>query len=499
MQTSLDATSVRRWRVSVLQAGITGGIWFGAMATLHEVTSTSIGVAAIAGLSTASALERTSERHRLVRSYTQDVNDVLRCTLFGTAAYLAAATAFGPSGSLVVALLALAIVTPALLVARSVVARSRSRRDGRQRLVIVGVGDEAAELVDLVTEHPEARFELLGVVGDPDTADRSGLGQRWLGDTDVLDQLVRDHQVDSMLLTTTGFRSTQFRRIIAAARNADIEVFLSSGVDRIGAHRVQVDSLVHEPLIAIEWNEPDRLHALARRTIDVVGASVGLLVASPVMLTAAIAIKAYDRGPVFYRSDRIGRGGERFGMLKFRSMQPDAEKYKNDLANRNERSGPLFKVSNDPRITPVGRLLRETSIDELPQLVNVLKGEMSLVGPRPALPEEADVFDAELQARFSVNPGITGLWQVEARSNAEFGAYRRLDLHYIDNRSLWLDLQIIIATAVQVVTSMVLLPVSLVLHRGVNDAVVAPSAIAPVIDLRAKTDRAPSSSAAARR
>ncbi len=207
------------------------------------------------------------------------------------------------------------------------------------------------------------------------------------------------------------------------------------------------------------------------------------------MLVTAIAVKLADRGPVLYRSGRIGLGCEPFGMLKFRSMRPDADEHKNDLAQRNERSGPLFKLSNDPRVTPIGRIIRETSIDELPQLINVLRGDMSLVGPRPALPEEHERFDDDLMARFAVRPGITGLWQVEARSNAEFGAYRRLDLHYVSNRSLMLDLQIIVATVVQILTSVIMLPMSLISRRGVNDNI-GNQRVAPVIDLR---DQAPPS------
>ena len=145
-------------------------------------------------------------------------------------------------------------------------------------------------------------------------------------------------------------------------------------------------------------------------------------------------------------------------MVKFRSMTKDADKLKAAMESENERSGPLFKVTKDPRVTKIGKIVRETSIDELPQLFNVLKGDMSLVGPRPALPEEDLKFDTELRKRTSVRPGITGLWQVEARSNAAFNAYRRLDLHYIENWNLWLDLRILLATAEQVAISLAFIP-----------------------------------------
>ncbi|MEZ5227999.1 MAG: sugar transferase [Acidimicrobiales bacterium] len=381
-------------------------------------------------------------------------------------------------------LLASAASIMILLIVRSLAARSRSMQRHARRVVVIGTGEEGAELAQLVIEHPEAAMKLVGVVGNRTMADRNGLGPALLGDVDRLASILSSASIDMAIVTPTGFRAPQYRRIMAAIEDARVDAYLSSGVGRIAAPRYQVSSLVHEPFLSIGWDEPSALQQLARRAIDIAGAGVGLLLASPVMLVAALAVKLYDRGPVLYRSGRIGQDRQPFGMLKFRSMRPDADQLKNDLAQRNERSGPLFKVSNDPRVTPVGRLLRETSIDELPQLINVLRGDMSLVGPRPALPEEHERFDDELMARFGVRPGITGLWQVEARSNAEFGAYRRLDLHYVANRSLLLDAQIIVATVVQILTSVLLLPVSLIARRQFVDQI-SDHAVAPVIDLRA--------------
>jgi lipopolysaccharide/colanic/teichoic acid biosynthesis glycosyltransferase len=164
----------------------------------------------------------------------------------------------------------------------------------------------------------------------------------------------------------------------------------------------------------------------------------------------ALMIKLSDKGPVFFKQVRVGLNGEEFKVLKFRTMVVDAEAKLLELQQTNERSGPLFKMDRDPRITRVGRLLRETSLDELPQLFNVFKGEMSLVGPRPALPSEVAQFDQRLLERTKVPPGITGLWQSEARDNPSFTAYRRLDLFYVDNWSVTLDLVILLATAEQV-------------------------------------------------
>ena len=154
------------------------------------------------------------------------------------------------------------------------------------------------------------------------------------------------------------------------------------------------------------------------------------------LLVAAIAIKLESRGPVLFRQERVGQDGRRFELLKLRSMVVDAEDQKESLLDRNEADGPLFKMSEDPRVTRVGRLLRKLSIDELPQLVCVLRGTMSMVGPRPALPDEAAQWDEQTRERLRVKPGLTGLWQVSGRSDSSFEQYRRLDLRYVDNWSL---------------------------------------------------------------
>ena len=175
-------------------------------------------------------------------------------------------------------------------------------------------------------------------------------------------------------------------------------------------------------------------------------ASLALVAAAPVLLATALAIKLNDRGPVLFRQLRVGLDGEPFSILKFRTMVVEAEAQLEAIAAANQRKGPLFKLASDPRITKVGRILRATSVDELPQLLNVLQGTMSLVGPRPALPDEVARFDEELMARQAVRPGITGRWQIEARDNPSFAAYKRFDLFYVENWSVGLDLAILLTT-----------------------------------------------------
>ncbi len=356
-----------------------------------------------------------------------------------------------------------------------------------QKVVIVGTGKEAGELAEVIVDHPESRFELVGIIGHLPVADKHDLAHLWLGPTQRLVELMHVHETQAAIVTPTGFRADQFRSITKQLFNAGFDVHLSTGISRLWAGRFDVRSLAHEPIVVMTTNETRPWQRLLKRSLDILGASIGLVALSPLLLLTALAIKIEDRGPVLFHQSRAGRRAEFFGMLKFRSMVTNAESLKADLACDNERTGPLFKMTHDPRITRVGRFIRETSIDELPQLINVLRGEMSLVGPRPALVEEEAAFDTEHRGRFDVRPGITGLWQVEARSNASFSAYRRLDLHYVENWTFGLDLRILLATVEQVVVSVLMLPISKVLPAPGIDEVEPPSTT--VIDLRERTTR----------
>lgn len=184
-----------------------------------------------------------------------------------------------------------------------------------------------------------------------------------------------------------------------------------------------------------------------KRLMDIIGASLGLIIASPIMLMVAILIKLEDpKGPIFFSQIRNGNYPTTFKMYKFRSMYIDAEERLQELMHLNEQSGPAFKIKDDPRITKVGKFIRRTSLDELPQLFNVLKGDMSLVGPRPAIPREVEQYTTYQKQRLFVKPGLTCIWQVSGRNNIEFDQWVELDIEYIKTRSLWLDLKLILLT-----------------------------------------------------
>ena len=202
--------------------------------------------------------------------------------------------------------------------------------------------------------------------------------------------------------------------------------------------------------IRVEFDNIDenrkRIYEISKRAIDIIGAGSGLLLLSPVIAIVACAVKFTSKGPVFFSQKRVGKNGELFDMYKFRSMVVNAEELKEKLAHQNEMSGPMFKMKDDPRVTKVGKFIRKTSLDELPQLWNVLKGDMSLVGPRPSLPKEVEQFDSWMFKRLTVRPGLTCYWQVSGRNNIDFEDWMKLDVKYVEERSLWIDIKLIFKT-----------------------------------------------------
>lgn len=183
-----------------------------------------------------------------------------------------------------------------------------------------------------------------------------------------------------------------------------------------------------------------------KRLIDIICSFVGILVLSPLFIIIAIIVKFTSKGPVFFSQKRVGRNGKEFDMYKFRSMVVNAEELKEKLAAQNEMSGPMFKMKDDPRVTKVGKFIRKTSLDELPQLWNILKGDMSLVGPRPSLPKEVAQFDEWMYKRLEVKPGLTCYWQVSGRNNIDFEDWMKLDIRYVEEKNLWIDIKLIFKT-----------------------------------------------------
>ena len=300
----------------------------------------------------------------------------------------------------------------------------------------------------MLSDEPELGYRVGGVVGKQaevapwqDIPHRSAL-------TD-LPQLAGEVGAEGVILVGSAVTAAESAAAVHGSLACGLHVQFWPGLAGMLSSRIRTAPVSGLPMLYVEAHKPPAWHYAAKRAIDIVTAAVLLPLSAPVLLLAAIAIRLEDGGPVLYRHAVIGRYGVQTEVLKLRTMVPNAAQMSDEIAEMNEREGgPLFKASNDPRVTRIGRLLRDTSIDELPQLWDVLTGRMSLVGPRFAMPKEAAQFDEELQRRRTImRPGITGLWQTEARDNPSFSAYRRLDLLYVDNWSLGLDLAIIANTA----------------------------------------------------
>ena len=356
---------------------------------------------------------------------------------------------------------------------RMVVTAERKRGRMQRRVIVVGSVSRAEELSRLFEVHPELGMEVVAFIGDEQGAELKGLGDVWVGSLEDSQLLLATTPADIVVVCSGGLHDRILAGIVSAERGRQRTLYLDGGMPRVDFRRIHSTAIAHQPLHALEPSSLGVLNRSLKRSFDVLVALAMAAAMVPLGIVIGVAIKLSDRGPVFFKQRRVGLHGEEFEIYKFRTMCVDAEGRRAELMEGNERNGPLFKLADhvDPRITRVGRLLRALSLDELPQLINVLRGEMSLVGPRPALPAEVGQFSAQLLCRHDVRPGITGLWQVEARDNASFEAYERLDLFYVDNWSIALDLMILIGT----VDHVVFRPLIGRLYRG-RDARVAPAA-----------------------
>jgi exopolysaccharide biosynthesis polyprenyl glycosylphosphotransferase len=319
-------------------------------------------------------------------------------------------------------------------------------------VVVVGANADASDLVELLRDHPEAGFRVRGVVGDPSLAALHGMSALHLGRTADLIGLLDRTGIRGVITVAGALPSRELTPLIAELEHAGVHIQISTGLHGMSHRRLRATPVAYQSLYYLEPSDTTSPQLLVKRVIDLVLAIPVLVLAAPLMAVVAVIVKSTDGGPVLFKQRRVGRNGVEFDMFKFRSMVVDAEARLSALRDDNERVGPLFKLEDDPRVTRIGRFLRATSLDELPQLINVLWGEMSIIGPRPALPAEVAQFDDRLLDRLQMPPGITGLWQVEARDNPNFGAYRRLDLFYVDNWSLNLDFVILVATFEQVLS-----------------------------------------------
>jgi exopolysaccharide biosynthesis polyprenyl glycosylphosphotransferase len=325
--------------------------------------------------------------------------------------------------------------------------RWRVRGQNTRHVLVLGAGPRGQAFAAKIEGHRELGLSVIGFL-DSDAEYRAAAEDsvRILGRLEDLETVLHSEVVDEVVICLPF---SQWDRIDAIAGLCEEEgkiVRIPMDVMDRAIARGRVEELDGTPVFSLV-SGPDRALALAcKRAIDIAGAVVVMLVLSPVFAAVAIAIVLGDKGPVLFRQDRVGLHGRTFRVVKFRTMTIDAEARRDEVAALNVMRGHAFKVDGDPRITRVGRLLRRTSLDELPQVWNVLRGEMSLVGPRPPLPDEVRDYDLWHRRRLSMKPGITGLWQVRGRRDPDFDHWVEADLEYIDRWSLWLDVQIMFRT-----------------------------------------------------
>ncbi len=347
-------------------------------------------------------------------------------------------------------ILATVFGTTALLAEREVMRRrfNSRRRQGSMRrpVIIIGDNDEANELRQMFAEDSNLGYDVQEAVPTLHNPDRSALI------ADVFNTLERTGAT-GVVVAATAIPPAHMNRLVRDLLDCGVHVELSSTLADIEPHRLTVRPLGRYPVVYVEPVTHGGWRAAAKRCFDVAVASTMLFLLAPVLAFFAVLIKLDSEGPVVFKQQRVGRDGVLFGVLKFRTMVQNAEELKKELTETNEGAGPLFKMKVDPRVTRIGKLLRSTSLDEVPQLWNVIRGEMSLVGPRPALASETEAWDDDLYGRLRVRPGITGMWQVSGRSGTTFEEYTRLDLFYVDNWSLVVDLTILLRTIPAVLKS----------------------------------------------
>ena len=330
---------------------------------------------------------------------------------------------------------------------RAVISRRRRRGLGVDRVLVVGAGEMGRTIMRTVVARPELGYQIVGFLDDDPIKSETSIGRYpALGTTDRLPETIEAHDVDEVIIALPWTSHQKILRIMNQCAQALVRVRVVPDLFRMTLSTMAVENLDGVPLLGMREPPLRGWQVVFKRGIDCVLSSLGLILLWPVMLLIYAAIKVDSPGPPIFRQTRVGRGGRRFTCYKFRSMYVDAESRVRTLRDWNEATGPLFKMRQDPRRTRVGRILRRVSLDELPQLWNVFKGEMSLVGPRPPLASEVEQYQPWHLRRLDVPPGITGLWQVSGRSDLTFDEMVLLDIYYIENWSPFLDLRILVKT-----------------------------------------------------
>jgi exopolysaccharide biosynthesis polyprenyl glycosylphosphotransferase len=328
-----------------------------------------------------------------------------------------------------------------------------ARGIGVDRVLIVGAGRAGQRIMQHIYGNPQLGYRVVGFLGDPPEDSNWGIATErrverppYLGDPGAIEEAIRQHEVNEVIIALPPAEHRNIFRMVQQCRQMDVSFTFLPDLFEMALDRVTIHEVAGLPLIELRESRIRGWNYILKRAMDLLISVSVLTLLAPILLLISLAIRLDSNGPVFIRQVRVGRDGEEFVCYKFRSMVQDAEQLKEDLMKKTGNNGPLFKLKDDPRVTRVGRLLRKTSLDELPQFFNVLLGEMSVVGPRPQIPAEVELYEDWHFQRLQVTPGLTGLWQVSGRSDLSFDEMVKLDLYYAENWSPWLDIKLMLRT-----------------------------------------------------
>ncbi|MCS7284048.1 MAG: undecaprenyl-phosphate glucose phosphotransferase [Anaerolineae bacterium] len=386
------------------------------------------------------------------RSWMDQVYRITNSTAKVTVLMLAITFVFRPRYYSRVMLIEVGLLTILLLalvraVEAGLMAYLRKKGVGIRRVVIVGAGEVGRTVMRTIVARPDLGYRVIGFVDDNPEKGYTDIGRfKALGPLENLPRVLEEEKPDEVIITLPWMYHRKIMALVRECERHQARARIVPDIFQMSLTQVNVEDLGGVPLIGVREVSISRGALLVKRVMDVVLAALVLVLAAPLMALIAIAIRLDSPGPVIFRQTRVGLRGRLFEMYKFRSMHVGAEEQQDMLADLNEADGPIFKIRNDPRLTRVGRIIRRFSLDELPQLVNVLRGEMSLVGPRPPIPSEVEKYQEWHKKRLEAPPGMTGLWQVSGRSRLPFDEMVLLDIYYIENWSLWLDFKILMRT-----------------------------------------------------
>jgi exopolysaccharide biosynthesis polyprenyl glycosylphosphotransferase len=349
---------------------------------------------------------------------------------------------FVEAGIIVIILLALARILQ-----NGIMGRLFARGVGVSHVIIVGVGEVGRTVMRTIVAQPELGYRIVGFVDDNPDKGQTDIGRfKALGALENLPMLIEAEAVDEVIITLPWMYHRKILSIVRECERRKVSARIVPDLFQMSLSQVNVDDLGGIPLVGVREVGFNQWARLVKRGMDILGAVIGFTFGAPFWGLIALAIRLDSPGPVIFHQTRVGTGGKQFEVYKFRSMREGAEAELEKLSGLNEAEGHFFKIRDDPRKTRVGRFLRRTSLDELPQLWNVLRGEMSLVGPRPPTPDEVADYQEWHKRRLDGRPGMTGLWQVSGRSLLSFDETVLLDVYYIENWSLWLDFKILLRT-----------------------------------------------------